>query len=80
MANFKLVSLNRCIQGRESEKQWINEWIPRRNFIVPKVEINDKLDKKGGVMVPRKMVIDNIECLPNKLVLVYIWRIKNTKT
>ena len=27
-------------------------------------------------MVPRKMVIDNIECLENKLVLVYIWRIK----
>ena len=25
--------------------------------------LNPKLDKRGGVMVPRKMVIDNIECL-----------------
>ena len=28
-------------------------------------------------MVPRKMVIDNIECLQNELDLVDIWRIKN---
>ncbi|CAH3036322.1 unnamed protein product [Pocillopora meandrina] len=48
MANFKLVSLREMHSGEESEKQWINEWvmIPWRNFIVPKVEIDDKLDKK----------------------------------
>ena len=32
--------------------------------------LDPKLDKKGGVMVPRKMVIDNIECLQNELDLV----------
>ena len=31
-------------------------------------------------MVPRKMVIDNIECLQNELDLVDIWRIKNPQT
>ena len=29
--------------------------------------LNPKLDKRGGVMVPRKMVIDNIECLKTEL-------------
>jgi len=38
------------------------------------------LDKKGGVMIPRKMVIDNIECLQNELDLVDVWRIKNPET
>ena len=31
-------------------------------------------------MVPRKKVIDNIECLQNELDLVDIWRIKNPQT
>ena len=34
--------------------------------------LNPKLYKKGRVMVARKMVIDNIECLQNKLDLVDI--------
>ena len=41
--------------------------------------LNPKLDKKGGVLVPRKMVIDNIECLQNELHLVDIWRIRNPR-
>ena len=41
--------------------------------------LNPKLDKKGGVLVPRKMVIDNIECLQNELDLVDIWRIRNPR-
>ena len=31
-------------------------------------------------MVPRKKVIDNIQCLQNELDLVDIWRIKNPQT
>ena len=42
--------------------------------------LNPKFDKKGGVMVPRKKVIDNIQCLQNELDLVDIWRIKNPQT
>ena len=42
--------------------------------------LNPKLDKTGGIMVPRKMVIDNIECLQSELDLVDIWRIKNPQT
>ena len=42
--------------------------------------LDPKLDKKGGVMVPRKMVIDNIECLQNELDLVDVWRIKNPQS
>ena len=42
--------------------------------------LNPKLDIKGGIMVPRKMVIDNIECLQSELDLVDIWRIKNPQT
>ena len=41
--------------------------------------LNPKLDKKGGVLVPRKMVLDNIECLQNELDLVDIWRIRNPR-
>ena len=29
--------------------------------------LNPKLDKRGGVMVPRKTVKDNIQCLQNEL-------------
>ena len=42
--------------------------------------LDPKLDKKGGIMVPRKMVIDNIECLQNELDLVDVWRIKNPQS
>ena len=42
--------------------------------------LNPMLDKRGGVMVPRKMVIDNIECLKTELDLVDVWRIKNPQT
>ena len=42
--------------------------------------LNPNLDKKGGAMVPRKMVIDNIECFQNELDLIDIWRIKNPQT
>ena len=38
--------------------------------------LDPKLDKKGGVMVPRKMGIDNIECLQNDLDFVDVWRKK----
>ena len=42
--------------------------------------LDPKLGKKGGVMVPRKMAIDNIECLQNDLDLVDVWRIKNPQS
>ena len=42
--------------------------------------LDPKLDKKGGIMVPRKMVIDNIECLQNEVDLVDVWRIKNPRS
>ena len=31
------------------------------------IPLNPKFDKRGGVMVPRKNVIDNIQCLQNEL-------------
>ena len=34
--------------------------------------LNPKFDKKGGVMVPRKKVIDNIQCIQNELDFVDI--------
>ena len=51
--------------------------IVRGDFNCP---LDPMLDKKGGVMVPRKMVIDNIECLQNELDLVDVWRIKNPQS
>ena len=39
--------------------------------------VNPTLYKKGGVMIPRKAVIDSIECLQNELDLIDIWRIKH---
>ena len=32
------------------------------------------------ILVPRKIVIDNIECLQNELDLVDVWRIKNPQS
>ena len=40
--------------------------------------LNPSLDKKGGTMLPRKSVIETIDCLRDELDLVDIWRIKNT--
>ena len=51
--------------------------IGRENF---NCSLNPKLDKKGGVIVPRKMLIDSLECLQNKLDLLDIWTIKNPQT
>ena len=39
--------------------------------------LNPSLDKKGGTMLPRKSVIETIDCLRDELDLVDIWRIKN---
>ena len=35
-------------------------------------DFNCPFDKRGGVMVPRKKVIDNIPCLQNELELIDI--------
>ena len=42
--------------------------------------LNPILDKRGGIMIPRKSVVDNIESLQNELDLVDIWRVKNPQT
>ena len=39
--------------------------------------LNPSLDKRGGIMIPRKAVIESIECLQEELDLVDIWRVKN---
>ena len=38
------------------------------------------VDKRGGIMIPRKSVVNSIECLKNDLDLVDIWRVKNQKS
>ena len=38
--------------------------------------LNPSLDKKGGTMLPRKSVIETIDCLWDELDLVDIWRVK----
>ena len=50
------------------------------NFIVGvdfNCPLNPTLDKKGGLLVPRKSVVASIECFQAELDLVDIWRIKN---
>ena len=42
--------------------------------------LNPVLDKRGGLMIPRKAVVNSIECVQSELDLVDIWRIKNTQT
>ena len=42
--------------------------------------INPTLDKRGGIMIPRKSVVNSIECLQSELDLVDIWRVKNPQT
>ena len=39
--------------------------------------LNPFLDKKGGILTPRKSVVKTIESLQDELDLVVIWRIKN---
>ena len=39
--------------------------------------LNPLLDKKGGILTPRKSVVKTIESLQDDLELVDIWRIKN---
>ena len=39
--------------------------------------LNPFLDKKGGILTPRKSVVKTIESLQGELDLVDIWRIKN---
>ena len=41
--------------------------------------LNPNLDKRGGIMIPRKSVVNSIECLQNELDLVDIWRVKILK-
>ena len=38
--------------------------------------LNPLLDKKGGILTPRKSVVKTIESLQDELDLVDIWRIK----
>ena len=42
--------------------------------------LNPNLDKRGGIMIPRKSVVNSIECVQNELDLVDIWRVKNPET
>ena len=42
--------------------------------------LNPTLDKKGGIMTPRKSVINFINDVQSQLDLVDIWRVKNPKT
>ena len=42
--------------------------------------LNPILDKRGGIMIPRKSAVDSIESLQNELDLVDIWRVKNLQT
>ena len=41
---------------------------------------NPILDKKGGLLIPRKSVITTIENLQEELDLVEIWRVKESKS
>ena len=42
--------------------------------------LNPVLDKKGGILLPRKSVVATIDCLCADLDLVDIWRVKNPST
>ena len=42
--------------------------------------LNPTLDKKGGIMTPRKSVINCINDVQSQLDLVDIWRVKNPQT
>ncbi|CAH3189030.1 unnamed protein product [Porites lobata] len=74
-----VIFLQETHSKEDSEKQWANEW-GGKAFFSHGSPNSCGLDKKGGVMVPRKMVIDDIECLQNELDLVDVWRIKNPQS
>ena len=42
--------------------------------------LNPVLDKKGGIVLPRKSVVETIDCLCADFDLVDIWRVKNPLT
>ena len=42
--------------------------------------LNPSVDKRGGIMIPRKAVIGSFECLQDELDLVDIWRVNNPET
>ena len=42
--------------------------------------LHSTLDKRGGIMIQRKSVVNSIECLQSELDLVDIWRVKNPQT
>ena len=42
--------------------------------------LNPEMDKKGGVMTPRKTAVESISCMQSELDLIDIWRIKNPDT
>ena len=39
--------------------------------------INPLIDIKGGLLTPRKLVVDSIECFLDNFDLIDIWRVKN---
>ena len=41
--------------------------------------LNPSLDKRSGMMIPRKAVIEANECLRNELDLVDIWRVQKSR-
>ena len=42
--------------------------------------LNTTLDKKGGILIPRKSVVASINYIQEELDLVDIWRIENPDT
>ena len=60
-----------------------NENLDEENIIVGgdfNCPLNTLLDKKGGIMIPRKSVAASIGCIQSEVDLVDIWRIKNPST
>ena len=41
------------------------------------VQLTQLLTKKGGLLTPRKLVVDSIECFQDNFDLIDIWRVKN---
>jgi len=48
--------------------------------IILNCPLNPVLDKKGGILLPRKLVVATIDCLRAGFDLVDIWRVKNPST
>ena len=45
-----------------------------------KISFNTILDKKGGILTPRKSVVSIINSIQGDLDLIGIWRVKNPDT